>query len=99
MPKHGISLNHIFPDKDRIEGSVLVCEIIGQRKAVFWSVGDNSTDAGCILNYNQVKLISKYREIYSKITEPDAKLRKKISFQVNLRNERVAKIIDNRRLD
>ena len=80
MPKHGISLNHIFPDKDRIEGSVLVCEIIGQRKAVFWCVGDNSTDAGCILNYNQVKLISKYREIYSKITEPDAKLRKKNQF-------------------
>lgn len=56
MPEHGISLNHIFPDKDKIEGSVLVFENMGQRKSIFWhnfrSVGENSIDAGCILNYN-----------------------------------------------
>lgn len=96
MPEHGISLNHFFSDKDRIEGSVLVLENMGQRKSVFWhnfrSVWDNSTDAGCILNYKQVKLISKYHEIYFKITEPDKKLRKKIQFSNKFAKRKVAKI-------
>ena len=96
MPEHGISLNHIFSDKDRIEGSVLVLENMGQRKFVFWhnfrSVWDNSTDAGCILNYKQVKLIFKYHEICSKITEPDKKLRKKIQFSSKFAKRKVAKI-------
>ena len=35
MPEYGFSLNRIFPYKDGIFDSVLICEYMGQRKPVF----------------------------------------------------------------
>ena len=57
------------------------------------------------LELQQVKLIFKYHEIYSKITEPDKKLRKKIQFSSKFAKRKVAKItitgdqIERRRKD